>query len=175
LWGTDPLWKKYAWQVSVYMLATNKRLRLARYNRDKQTYIIDLYYEPFHSLAEIRDRVLNIESLALDQDLPDCTENTWGCPFGYLHQVEELEPVDEPELQKLVDDYFTYKMNRDISAAGMEGIKRYITEVLAGRPKVLLVSGVTVSRSEFTKQAYTVKEHPEVRLTITKPKERADG
>jgi hypothetical protein len=170
-WTEDALWKKYAWQISVYYHATQAQtITVYRYNRTTCMVAAETYHRAFHDLAEIRDRVLNIESLALDQDLPDCKENAWGCPFGYLHK--ELEPVDEPRLEELIKDYYLLKRVKDANDREMVRIKGLITECLAGRPKVLLVSGVTVSRSEYVTKAHEVKESKSVRLTITKPKER---
>lgn len=168
-WQTDSLWKKYAWQVSIYMLATSKRLRLIRFNRETKEWIDYYYTVPFHSLAEIRARILTIEALAAADELPECEGKDWGCPFSYLHT--ELEPVDEPELEKLVSLYDYHKRNRDAFDESMKKLREQIGDLLAGRPKVLLLSGVTVSRSEYDVKEHTVKGSKQVRLTITKPKD----
>lgn len=167
-WLTDPMWIKYGWQVSVYMLALKTELELVRINRTSYSHISTHIIETSsHGLEEIRSRVLLVESLAADDQLPaECDKDDWVCPYRYTHPT--LEPEDDPDLQSLVTEYFVMKGAMDEAAKDVKFLKAEIEKELGPRDKVLLMSGDTVSRSTFTKKAYEVKEHEEVRLSVKK-------
>lgn len=96
-WGDGPLWARYEWQFSCYMLAFGLPLRLIRFNRATEEIKTQVYFEPWYSLAEVRSRVLKIESQAAGGVLPvACDPLSYPCPVYYLHDdAAEFEYGDE--------------------------------------------------------------------------------
>jgi hypothetical protein len=167
IWTTDPLWQKYAWQVSIYMIAQGSGLELVRINRETGKAVSTFYEMPFHTRQEIVERVLLIEMLAAENGLPEtCDKDDWICPYRYTHPT--LEPVDDPELQNAVDSYFIMKGLADDYKEDFNTAKENLKEVLGNRKKVLLVSGATVTFSEYETKEHVVKASKQARLTVKK-------
>lgn len=168
-WTTEPLWAKYAWQISCYMLALQKQACIVRVPRDNPVSVaywpID---KPFHTLAEIRSRILEVEALAAQEEPLVCSTPDFFCPYPYLHP--QLEPTDDPELQLLVDEYLMLKTQMDGDKQRLSDVRAMIEKVLRDRPKVLLLSGITVTRSEYEIKEHTVKASMATRLTVTEAK-----
>jgi hypothetical protein len=116
------------------------------------------------SLDDIVDRVFTIESLATEQDLI-CPTPNFFCQYQYLHPT--IEPVDEPELEELLAEYLEIKAMIRADEKKLADVKARITEALKGRSKVVLMSGRSVSRSEFEVKEHVVKGGKQSRFTVT--------
>lgn len=172
-WTEDPLWIKYSWQVSACMLALgHEPATLARMNRkgmsDGSGILMDFQaiHEPFWTLEDIIARIMEVEALATEDTLR-CTTPDFFCSYPYLH-VDDKEVVDDGELEELVTIYLSAKANLAESQLYLDSVKRDITEHLDGKgyKKVLLMSGRSVSRSEYDTKDHMVKGSHQVRLTI---------
>jgi hypothetical protein len=92
---TDPLWTKYKWQVSAYTVATGKPVLFVVQSKadvaegEEPRRCLDLVTEPFYTREQIIDRARTIGEHVAMFDLPiECdTEQSWFCPFRYLHEV----------------------------------------------------------------------------------------
>lgn len=164
-WTEDELWKKYAWQVSAYMLAKGKQLEMIRVRREEPLIFqsVQTIEKPFHTLDEIRNRILTVEALAADSITP-CTTPNFFCPYPYLHP--QPEPIEDTEMEGLVVEYLAAKSRVDTESSRVKAIKADIEKRLDGREKVLLLSGATISRSEFEVKEHTVKASRQVRVTV---------
>jgi hypothetical protein len=167
IWTTDPLWQKYAWQVSIYMIAQGSGLELVRINRETGKAVSTFYEMPFHTRQEIVERVLLIEMLAAENGLPEtCDKDDWICPYRYTHPT--LEPVDDPELEQDIVSYQATKERIEELKGKLSTHRADIERRLAGRKKVLLVSGATVTFSEYETKEHVVKASKQARLTVKK-------
>ena len=100
---------RYKWQTSVYMIATGLELRLELIcETDEQVMMMPLFREiPFYTDSQIISRVIKLEALAQNGDLPEtCDKPNYPCPVYYLpgHDEEDQDERDEvvEELAKAV-------------------------------------------------------------------------
>jgi hypothetical protein len=167
-WDGNPLWVKYGWQISAYMLATDRLLAwVCRVQRDSDKFELRKV-GILHSKAEIVERVLEVESLALDENLK-CTDSNFFCQYPQLHQG--LEPTDDPELEALVDEYLHHNSITKGANKALSVIKEKISNHLdtTACPKVLLMSGRQVTKSVVpaTKDHMVKGSKGYTRITIT--------
>lgn len=108
----SPLWPRYSWQISIYMLATESPLTVVRVLRDKDGNISDRteerFEQPPHDIVEVRRRVFDIEGLARREltEAP-CERVEYPCPFFYTHRDvgEAREELDDEGAASLARDY----------------------------------------------------------------------
>ena len=165
-WEKNPLWIKYSWQVSVCMHAKESKVWVYRFNRDTEEIACILVETPFWTTEQIFERILEVESLALEDKLV-CTSPEFFCDYPQLHPGPE--PVEDPELEDYVANYLVVKKRNDESSTDLKYWRDKIDERMQGAgygPKVLLLSGASVSRSEFDTEPHMVKGGHQVRITI---------
>lgn len=167
-WTTDPLWMKYAWQASIYMIVTRKDLYLVRANREAKALAGQLYTRPFWLISDIRNRAYHLEGLADSHALPECTAKSWGCPYYQLHEQDEV--VADEELDAACANYKWAQHAEKLAKEVTGNAKARVIEVLRGRPKVSTFGGYSVKLSTFKKDEHTVKASEQTRLTITEAK-----
>ena len=179
LFTSDELWKKYAWQLSVYMWAAgnprggNAELELVRIRRPEpdepdEDYQVSYYHleRPFHSVACIRARIDHLNVLAGTEQLPPCSVSAgFGCPYYQLHEGPEL--VDDVVLDLACERLKDLQAEQKALEALVKGAKRRVVELLDGRTEVATVGGFNVKYTTFEKKGYEVKPHTETRLTVT--------
>lgn len=147
-WDMNPLWAKYKWQASAYMIALERPLRLIRVLRDSDPanprISTQVYFEPWYSLAEIRARVLTIESQAAVGVLPVACDPSvqYPCPVYYLHEYAEFEYGDET-VDVLARQYNNAKTVEKIAKQKADESKR-----------ALRVKGVKMRTSTGTKVTF---------------------
>lgn len=157
-----PLWDKYKWQVSVYHHATGYPVFTHRVRRsDLAMRILPL---EFYTREEITNRVLTVEAMAAEDDLV-CARNDFFCQYSYLHASDE--PVDEPDLDELLLLYLELKNETKQKEGHMKLVRERITELMGNRPKVFLLSGRSVTRSEYEVKAHEVRGGTQVRITVS--------
>lgn len=168
-WVEDDLWIKYAWQISALMLGLPDRSSalLVRINRENKEISWHEIPRPFITVDQIVDKVLEVESLALEDKLV-CHTPEYFCAYPYLHPAPE--PQDNPELDRLAAHYLT--LTRAANAL-KEEIRQVRDEIMVGldslpneTDQVLLLSGRTISRSTFTTKDHWVKGTEQTRLTV---------
>lgn len=166
-WTTDPLWVKYAWQVSIYSHAFGAAVDVWRLDRGTRA-ISKHSVSPFHTMDEIVARVRHLEGLAREMILPECTAKSWGCPYYQLHEQDEA--VADEELDEACSYYKFTQDKEKVAKRQVAEAKQRVIEVLRGRPKVSTFGGYSVKLSTFKKDEYTVKASEQTRLTITEAK-----
>jgi hypothetical protein len=172
-WDTNPLWQKYAWQVSACMLAMGGNIgaTVYRFNRETEKVSLEAVAHPLHTHDEITERILTVETMAMEE-LEPCASPSFFCDFPHLHPGPEL--LDDPELQELVNDYIVLNNRSKAAGAQLREIRDRIVKYMEGigKEKVMLLSGVTVSRSEYDTQDHIVKGSHQVRLTVNAPTDK---
>jgi len=175
---TDPMWMKYRWQMSVYMLATGKELMVVRLRGrpepdgswEVRNWAFHQLEKPFFDLDEVRARVFEAERIAGENELK-CKATEFFCPYPYLHERADTEEVDDPELEEMVRSYRETRGSADEMGKIANGLKSRILERLKGRGKVRLVgSGRQVSVAEVEVKEHVVKASTQTRLTVREPK-----
>jgi hypothetical protein len=185
-WHHDPLWKKYAWQVSAYLWGVGNghggpaELQLVRIRRpehpddDYQIHTSN-YFKPFHSLNDLYERVWRIEQ---QTDLPTCDTPQFGCPYWTFH--EEAEVVEDDDLDRACAHLKMAEKCAEMAEMEVKDAKEAVKTVLAdryesveGKTAVSTLGGFSVKLTTFEKKAYDVKARhvdarTETRLTVTK-------
>lgn len=111
-----PLWGKYAWQMSAYMHATRTPLSVAIINRDTLDVGFLLLNKPVVSRGRIARKILEIELLARDLDVPvACDLPGYPCPYFYAHD-ENREEMEDERLMYVVGLYQRAKAKADVWA-----------------------------------------------------------
>lgn len=176
-WENHPLWSKYAWQVSPYMIACNAELEIIRAKRSNpDDFVIDVIERPFHSLDEIRERVLEAEAMAYEDTLICRGPFSYPCPYLHIHQ-DGAEIVDDERLLQAVCDYKISNANiqaqQEIKARAREVIDEFLLKYVdqeTGKSKILLPDGTSLSRSEYDRKEKIIPAGHETRVTVTSPK-----
>lgn len=180
-WNIDyekwDLWDKYAWQLSVYMLATRLPAYLLQVRReDGKTFMHELF-EPPHSLEEVRARVFRVESLAT-QELGGlvCDRADYPCPVFYTHPVVDREQLTDDALERIIEEYEAAKHSVVTAINRKEKARDAILERVGKPEKVgdkakLSVGKWNVSASKFKTKEKVIPGFEQVRLTITERKD----
>lgn len=147
-WETPGLVQKYKWQISAYMLALQEPATLIVKNRNTGAQKGLEIEEPFYSLSEVRARCLEIWNWVQEGILPEKCEETYPCPFSYLHSPAELSLSDSEELFTLGREYqiITEKL-KDLE--GLKEVQRDLRQkiiVAMGKDKKLILPNMTISR-----------------------------
>lgn len=131
---SDPLAHRYAWQISVYMLAMGMEATIACLTDDGELRTFGIEIPPFDDRA-VYARVNTIITGALNMMLPkDCTQNDYPCPFAYLHEAPDVE--DDPALDELVFRYEQAVADEKLAKGRKDDLKADIEAHMAGRLKV---------------------------------------
>ena len=173
LWYTDPLWIKYAWQVSAYMIATGDELELIRVRRPDSPgghyrYSFHTYDRPFFYISDFRRRV-NLLATMMEMDgLPECGKDArkWGCPFWQLH--EERDAIHDPNLDMACENYQNAKDKVKRARADEDAAKALVLKVLGDRPDVLTTGGYSVKYTTYDVKEQVRKATTATRLTVTR-------
>ena len=89
-----PLTLRYAWQTSVYMIATGSECVVVCLDGDTlKAFVIE---EPIHTLGELYARA---EKIVGATGLVPCTQNDYPCPYWPLH--EEPPAEEDAEVDKV--------------------------------------------------------------------------
>lgn len=163
-----PLWPRYSFQVSCYMLATGAELDLVRVLRDGAGNIsdqkVDHFTEPPVSLAAIRQRVLEVELLAR-KDLADvdCDRLEYPCPFFYTHrQRDSREQISDDDALVLTQQFVNARAQAKLADARVKAARTALVEWLGDRSKIVLNNRYRITRADvkakpvsYTRSAYT--------------------
>lgn len=171
MWTDDNLWWGYSWQVSCYMLALNRELALFRVSRENvERFEVWVVERPFWTLDDIRNRVLEVETLARQEEPLKCSINEWGCPYSQIHVDHQM--VSDRSLLEAVDSYIKAgddeKFAKEIRALARGVFMGYFDEYKTD--KIITPLGVKLSRSEFDRKEKVIPAGHEVRVTVTLPK-----
>jgi hypothetical protein len=109
------LFLKYKWQASVYMhghkgVFHHHPLKLVRALRDKNgdwtgEMKVSHVDKPFYSVDQIRERILQIEAVAATGVLAAECNNSFPCPYFYLHEEIDRELIDDETVEALAREY----------------------------------------------------------------------
>lgn len=146
-------WYRWRVQISVYMHATRKRLRMVRALRDEEGNVSNIkeewFDEPPVSLPDIRRIVFDVESLAR-KDLSDmpCDRTEFPCPFFYTHtdRAGVREYVDDDSARILAAEYQTAKTAANVAKAKVTAARTTLLEWMGERRRVELPEGWRVTR-----------------------------
>lgn len=168
-WFNDPLWIKYSWQVSVCMLGLGtKKASVHRFNRVTEEIDTIELREPFWTREQVMERVMEIEALALEEELK-CVTPSFFCDYPQLHGGAEI--VEDDELEVAVAGYLRCKETADDANNNLKYFRDQISKLMQQYPnKVMLLSGHVISRSEFDTKDHMVKGSHQVRVTVTEAK-----
>ncbi len=179
LWRTDGLWRKYAWQVSVYMYAASLdaapfvpchvvRVRRPDENGSPYQFSVHLITRPFHLRDAINWRARHLDTIAKHGELPACdTAMTWGCPFWQLHE-DTRETVSDSELDEAARAYDDASLCVKKCEGEKKLAKERLVKILGDRTDVVTGGGWSVKYTAFEKREYVVAARTETRLTVKK-------
>lgn len=127
---TNMLANRYAWQTSIYMVATGLECVVACWDEERgvRYFVIEV---PIHDLSEIANRVTAIETLVAAGDLGTCTSNDYPCPFVYLHEPEQRSTVDDPALIEAAIAYTDAKERAKLAETQAKGYSTVLQHGLA--------------------------------------------
>lgn len=131
---SDPLAHRYAWQISVYMLAMGMEATIACLTDDGDLRTFGIETPPFDEQA-VYARIDTIINGAVNRLLPkDCTQNDYPCPVAYLHEAPDVE--DDTILDELVFRYEQAAADEKLAKGRKDDLKADIEAHMAGRLKV---------------------------------------
>jgi hypothetical protein len=163
------LWWKYAWQASVYQVALGMPLMFLRWNRDTSEMGKLVINDPWFGREDIEARVAEVKALSQAEGLAGTAcEATWGCPYAYTHEKDDVEVVRDDLLKNYVHDYLALSEGIKKLGAERDEMKEMITERMKanGWVKVALLGGETVAISTTTTRPHMVKGSTTTRLTV---------
>jgi hypothetical protein len=154
--GDDPLWTKYGWQVSCYMIATGLPAFVVRKNRNDGRLTVDKVHNPPHSEREVRARVLSLDAQVRRGELPDrCpVRQDYSCPFRYLHEEVPREELDDLAVDALAQSLVDARDERKVAEAKEGEARRRLMEALGDALKVETRSGIQVTRYETVRTTW---------------------
>jgi hypothetical protein len=176
----SPLWPRYAWQISVYMLAMDAPLTVMRVLRDKDGNVSDSAEERFetppHSMAEIRQRVFEVEGLARRElDAVECERVEFPCPFFYLHTAkDDRERIEDDGAVALALNYKAAQVEKIAIDGRVKAARAALLEFMGAKKKVdvngwkLTRFTVPAKHVEYDRSEYEV-------LRVTEPKVGVDA
>jgi hypothetical protein len=147
-WETG-FFPKYKWQVSAYMHAYERPLKLIRVKRGKDGERIgdpsvSFVDEPFYSVADIRARILRVEAAAATGVLnAECTPS-FPCPYFYLHEDIDRELIDDASLDALAHEYEDARAATKVAEGRQQAARRALREAKE-EDKYKTSSGVRVT------------------------------
>lgn len=161
----------YAWQVSIYMLATGLPFLFVVKNRNRGELHLTLITEPPIDEITIKTKVFQVEALARAGELPVCDGKAqWPCPRFYLHhkgqeQASEYEIDTDTVIDGLALAYEQARDSEKIAAAKKEVARGRLLEALGERPRVRTAL-YSVTRSQVKRTSLDARrlqeELPEV-------------
>lgn len=141
-----PLFEKYKWQASVYMLATGLPLMLVAWNKETEEIARTNITEPFYGISDIARRIAKAEKYITDGVIPEgCQE--YPCAYFYLHG-ERVEPEKaDGVLDGLLASWLEVDKNEKAYKREKDTLRAAIVEYVGeeGKAKVKGSQGVTVS------------------------------
>jgi len=155
----SPLWQRYKFQLGVYMWATGLPLTVIRVKRGKEEGggiegepAREVFEEPPVSLAEVRQRVFQVEMLAR-RDLTEvkCERVEFPCPFFYTHigidrEVDDREAVDDPAAVTLAGQYRNAKILAEIANGRVRSSRDALLEYMGERKRLELSDRTLLTR-----------------------------
>ena len=130
---SDPLAHRYAWQISVYMVAMGREALIACLD-DGTIRTFGIEKPPFGE-REIYARINHIITGAMHNMLPkDCSQSDYPCQFAYLHETPDVEEDDV--LDELVFRYEQAVADEKLAKGRKDDLKADIEAHMAGRKKV---------------------------------------
>lgn len=160
---SDPLMNRYAWQISVYMVATGLEAVVACVE-DGQVRTFGIEVPPF-TKKDIYDRVEGMEVWVQGVMLPpECSQSDYPCPVAYLHEKPEYE-ADEVLDQLVTDREFNRQMVKEWQAkvAGLDArIAEYATEDI--ETPTSKVTHYTTTRKSYDMESIALNLKPGVTL-----------
>lgn len=205
IWS-QPLFAKYLWQFSVYSLVLGERPVVVRIMRNDgeaegvcaddihEMDVLEVPEDRLYSIDDIKARVLEVERLAQRDTPPACTENSYGCPYAYIHQSDEDEDVmalftqsaDTP-YDELVAQHQEISTQIKALETELSAVRAKIVDALHndGCEKLVTHNGTTVSLSTYSAKSLDYKaikdagidlrpwyrEKITERLTVTVPRQ----
>lgn len=172
--STSPLWQRYKWQFSTYILAARCSMLLVRISRDdaENMDMVEVT-KPFHSLDEIVARVTYIEEMAAKAELPvTCSSRLYPCPMyglGLCEEIGDARPVEierEGKVAVLITNYRNAMATIDDNKRIATEAKQELREVV-GKGKSSLSNGTVINFYEQRSPKHTnydkaKKDHPEI-------------
>jgi hypothetical protein len=150
---SEPLMNRYAWQISVYMVATGLEAVVACVE-DGQVKTFGIEVPPF-DLDAIERRVIGMEIQVKDGSVPSwCSQADFPCPVAYLH--DRAEVVEDQALDALVDEYGAWKAVKDKADEDMKRLRGAIDAHL-GIDDTRTTAAGTVTRYTTTRVSYDTK------------------
>ena len=178
----DPLTQRYAWQISVYMLALELEAYVTCWDEENgvRGFVIET---PPYPLTAVEGRLAEIAGWVSSGQLPQlCTVNDYPCPFVYLHE-DDVEVVDDPILDQLVAEYDYWaarekdagQQKKDYQTAIRDHITRDET-VTSGGSKVTRYERKAAARYDMDRMRadnvpvddYLIEGKPSVQVRITR-------
>jgi hypothetical protein len=154
---SDPLMNRYAWQISVYMVATGLEAVVACV-KDGQVRTFGIEVPP-HSRDEIAERVAFMETAVRSEAsnpvaMLACSQADYPCPVAYLH--DRAEVVEDEALERLQASYSIWKRTKDQADGELKSLREAIDAHL-GLSESLTTAAGTATRVTTTRTTYDTK------------------
>ena len=148
------LFVKYKWQVSAYMLGMAgvtsppvvKLLRALRNDKGEWTGDMDVSYvdRPFYTKEQIRARVLRIEAAAHTGVLVAECDNSFPCPYFYIHEEIDRELIDDDAIEQLAREYEEARRDESTAKGRREATRKALRVAIDG-DKSRTASGIKIT------------------------------
>lgn len=181
----SPLWERYQWQFSVYMLATGSPLRLLRVLRDGDGNVSEsaeeLFDTPPRTLTEVRSRVLTVETMARrDLGGVPCDRVEFPCPYFYTHMdgqgaaPGEREFVDDQAAVRLAEQYVQARDQMRVAKGRVEVSRAALLAWMGDRGKVGLPDGWKLSKYRVDPHHVEYDASGYDGLRVTQPRDKGE-
>lgn len=170
---------RYAAQITSYMTA-NPGLDVMYVVKRREDGLINVLTIPAGQtpipFKTIKSKILTAERYRRKGDYPPCDENTWGCPFGYLHD-EDVEGEAPAELTEEMEAALAdlVKLYREFQAREKDGEEAADERKARIVPSIMNLLGANdLVEVEVDGKRYTVRRMRQDRKWIDLDRLRAD-
>lgn len=172
-WDGADYFGNYAIQLSIYMAATKLPGGLLAKNKDSGALDFFTFDEPPVPIAQIKAKILKVESIARKGILPEkCDKTNFPCPYFFLHEDPEVvarEVVVENELEQAIMEYEMARARESVAKEDKDNARDLIVELLSGREEVATpthkIKYTMTTRNTFDKKSFEA-EHPDIPIDV---------
>lgn len=175
------MFPRYEWQISVYMLALGLPAVFCVKNKNSGVMLYEAVREPPRSLAEIVQRIMEVEGLAVRTEMrPSCDEPLdFPCPYWLMHERKERKKRKEEKgeasstettgaLVGLVSAYVRARDEESRWRAEKDAAREKLLAYKDGQPWSATVAGWSVEVTKRARKSFSVQrltdQHPDLVL-----------
>lgn len=133
IWNEPGLIQDYKWQISAYSIALKLPFNVLFWNRESHDWFEVTVEQPFYTEAEIRGRILQIESWARQGVLPEtCDNKGYPCPVYYVTNCQGTVEWGNEEVAALGLTYKRQKALKDAAEQREKSLRNQLLDAARG-------------------------------------------